>query len=210
MTLPICIHCQLPTLEVEGQFEKLDSFYLGEDAPPRESAGYWHTSCLRSSNYGPAWHDARLRNHVEVRSYQLLATSEEWSVVRHPRSNATLAFSRTGEMLSLGFPAGRLRTTEGGSIYRVEESEYHLELEETEVIRSIQDALSSVKTFPVLALFEALGINDRLSHPEALEGSLIHFSRALRGDWSQTGVSARWEYGVFVPAELEPYVGRAV
>ena len=109
-------------------------------------------------------------------------------------------------MLSLDFSAGRLRTVRGGSIYRVQENEYHLELAETAIVQAVQDALSSAKTFPVLALFEALGISDRISHPEALEGSLLHFSKALRGDWNSTSVSARWEYGVFIPAELEPYV----
>lgn len=209
MTLPACICCHEPVLEVEGQFEKLDSFYLGEDGPPRDSVGYWHTKCLRSSVYGLAWHDARLKNFVQVRSYKLVGTTAEWSVMHHPRSNETLALSRKGELLSLKFSAGRQRTVQGGSIYRVQENEYHLELAETSIVQAVQDALSSAKTFPVLALFEALGLSDRISRPEALEGSLLHFSKALRADWSPTSVSARWEYGVFLPDELERYVVRA-
>lgn len=35
---------------------------------------------------------------------------------------------------------------------------------------------------------------------------MMHFEKALQRAWSDGFVSARWEYGVFVPSELEAYV----
>lgn len=203
-----CTFCELPVLEVKGQFQKLDSYYLRQDDPLRDSVGYWHTSCLVQSPFGAAWHGLRLRNHVSVRGYQLVAQIHDWSVVRNAQTTEHLAFSASGEFLSLKFPAGRIRRQGKGSIYRVEEPEYNLHLQVPSVIEAVQAALTSVKTFPVLALFEVLGITDRILHPEALESSLIHLSRSLVRDWSASCVAARWEYGVFIPAELDGYVTR--
>jgi hypothetical protein len=207
MRLPTCVGCGAVVLEVAGQFEVLDSFYLEENTPPEESSGDWHTSCLRESPYGLAWHDARLKNHVVVRGYLNIATAEEWTIIKHPRTAETLALSRAGEFLSLTYPAGLLRRATGGSIYRVVEKEYNLHLEGyAGVAPAIQEALTSMNTFPVLSLFEMLGIRDRVLHPEALADGMIHYGRALSREWSSTFVSASWEYGVFVPAELELYV----
>ena len=201
-----CALCELPVLEVRGQFQKLDSYYLDQGDPLKDSVGYWHTSCLVSSPYGAPWHDVRLRNYVSVRGYEVVARVKEWTAIRDPHSGEHLALSASGEFLSLMFSAGRVRRHGEGVICRVEEPEYNLHLDAPSVILAVQTALRSVKTFPVLALFEALGIADRVHHPAALEGAMMHFEKALQRDWSDGFVSARWEYGVFVPSELEAYV----
>lgn len=207
MKLGACNACNKCVLEVDGQFELLDSYYLEASGPPAESSGDWHLKCFLQSPYGSAWHDARLRNHVVVRGNRLIADTGQWSIIQHPRTNERLALSRSGQLLSLAFSTEKARQRiEGGSVYRVEEKEYNLRLDETEVIQAMQQSLLSVKTFPVLALFEALGIGDRVHHPEALQGSLIHFERSLKRHWSPTFLAARWEYGVFVPSELEEFV----
>ena len=202
-----CTQCGAIVLEVEGQYEKLDSYYLSGSSPPSESVGYWHTSCLKNSSFGPQWHDVRVSNHIAVRGYREVASTDEWSVIRHPRTAETLAFSRRGESLTLTYPAGHLRRTDGGAIYRVAEEEYNLHLEDqADVIRAIQQALTSTKTFPLPLLFELLGIQERVSHPEALERGVLRYQRSLHRDWDDSYVAANWEYGVFVPAELEQYV----
>lgn len=208
MRSQICTYCQLPVLEIEGQFGKLDSYYLSGGESFADSVGYWHTSCLTTSPYGQSWHDVRLKNFTAVRNYQLVASVNEWSVIRHPRTAEHLALSTNGDFLSLMLPGGRIRRVAQGSIYRVVEPEYNLHLEDPSIIKTVQEALTAAKTFPVLALFEALGISERVFHPEALEGSMIHLSRALVRDWEETTVAARWEYGVFVADALEKYVAR--
>jgi hypothetical protein len=203
MNIPACKQCGLIVLEAEGQFEKLDSYYISDqDGPARESVGYWHTSCLGSSPFGAAWQAVRVTNHIAVRDYHQIARTDEWTVVRHPRSNETLAFSRMGQALSLSHPAGRVREVAGGIVYRVKEDEYNLHLDDSSVILQIQKDLLATKTFPIRKVFQLLDIDECIFHPEALDGGLIHFSRQLRRDWDDTCVAARWEYGVFMPTEL--------
>jgi hypothetical protein len=208
MNQPTCKACGAVALEVDGQFEKLDSYYLEDDGPPPESAGYWHTSCFVNSGYGPAWHDVRLRNHIGVRGYTIVVSEGDWTVIKHPREKETLALSRRGEFVSLTYPPGKPRSVAGGSIYRRVDKEFHFKDDDEELIQKIQESLLATKTFPILAVFEAFEIANRILHPEALRDSHIHFTRELRRYWSRTSVSARWEYGVFVPAELVKYVVR--
>jgi hypothetical protein len=209
MRSPTCNGCSKCVLEVNGQFAVLDSYYLEAGGPPEQSAGYWHISCLLDSPYGPAWYEARLKNHTVVRGNQIVGDTGQWTVVQHPRTNERLAFSRGGQLLSLQFAAGKARRrVEGGSVYRVEEKEYNLRLEDAEIVQTMQQSLLTAKTFPVLKLFESLGIADRLHHPEALQGGLIHFERSMKRDWGAHFLAARWEYGVFVPSELESFVTR--
>lgn len=149
-----------------------------------------------------------MKNFVEVRRYSLVATVSPWSVVKGPRSKGALALSQAGDLISLYKPYGKIGTIEGGGVYRVEEDEFHLALEETDVIRTVQEALSSKGTFPVLSLFDALKVSDRTSHPQSLADSVLSFDNSLQRYWTTVNVSARWSYGVFIPAQLEPYITR--
>jgi len=204
---PRCTGCGHTVLELEGQFEMLDSYYVDDGEPPLDSTGGWHLRCLLASPYGAAWFAARRRSYVGVRGYDVMAESAVWTVVRNPRTKEAVALAPTGEMTSLVFTRGRPRRVDGGAIYRRDE-EYNLELDDRDAIQAIQDALTSVGTLPILALLEVLGIADRTVHPEALEGSVFRFDRALRRDWGPDFVAARADYGVFVPTALEPYVTR--
>lgn len=206
MRLRSCRGCGRLVIEIEGQFEVLDSYYMENGVPPKESVGDWHTSCLLKSSYGPAWYEVKLKNFTKVRGNRVIGTTPNWSIVEHPRTHERLAFSQRGELIGLVYPRGRLRKVEGGSVYRHEVREYNLELEDEALIHAIQESLLATKTFPVLALVEAMGLTEVMHHPEALEGSMLHFERAFRREWSPNFVVARWEYGVFVPAELEEYV----
>lgn len=201
-----CKGCGRVVLEIDGQFESFDSYFLDDDGPLMGSVGEWHTTCFLNSSYGSGWREVKLRNFIEVRGHRLVATTESWTVVESPRTLDRFAFSSRGELLGLVRPLGRLRKVEGGSVYRHEDGEYNLELEDRDLIRVMQESLLSVKTFPILSLVEALGLTDRLHHPEALEGGLLHYERAFQRDWSDDFVVARWTYGAFIPSELEEYV----
>jgi len=207
MKLPTCAGCGRPVLELAGQFEKLDSYYLEAGGPPAESAGWWHASCLADSSHGGAWYAARLHNHVAIRGFEGVARTRSWTVVRNPRDQKVLALGRTGELLGLGFGAGRPRPVSGGRVHRVAE-EYCLEVDEPDVVAAVQEAAGATTRFPLSTLVEALGISDRILHPEALEGGLFRCQRWPRGEPQTRIVVRRVEYGVFVPAELEPYVAR--
>ncbi len=208
MNLEQCEFCARPVIGLMGQAEKLDSYYLGDESPPEETAGVWHSRCLHDSPYREEWYAARLRNFTEVRGYREAAETEAWTVVRHPRTDERIGFSRNGDLLGLTFDGGPLRKVPGGTVYGERYREFNLQLDDEAAIRTIQDSLSATKKFPVLGLFDLLGIADRVVHPEALTDAAFVWTRPLAKLWQRTWVSACCEYGVFVPAELEPYVSR--
>lgn len=207
MKLRDCVGCGRPVLELRGQFTLLNSFYIDGGVPPVESAGEWHLACLHESTYGETWYAARRRNFVDVRKYEVVLENEGWTVTRNPRTRETVALARSGDSLSLVFTDARPRRVSGGAVYRVDE-EYNLELADRDAFRAIQDTLSTVGSLPLLAVMEVIGIGDRVVHAEALEESMFRVDDELRDEWRPTFVSARADYGVFVPADLEPFVVR--
>jgi len=76
-----CPHCKLPVLELEGQFSKLDSLYIHNGNPPAATAGWWHAGCLAGSDAAAPWYEARLRNFRDVRRYQEVAATPQWTVL---------------------------------------------------------------------------------------------------------------------------------
>jgi hypothetical protein len=211
MNLERCKSCGLPVLELDGQFEKLDSyFYLEDGTPPRGTAGWWHKVCLEKSSVGDAWYRARLRNFVEVRGYQWLVDLAGWSIVRHPRTREGLAFARSGELLSLSLPSKPKKQNKDGSIYPLVINEYNLELDDESKVSDIQAALTSSGTYPLSSLVTTLGIRDCIAHPEALDDAVLRFQHNLRHEWSRNSMSTSIEYGIFIPSILEPYVVQAM
>jgi len=202
-----CVACSRSVLELRGQFALLDSFYVDDDCPPLESTGLWHARCLGESSYGEAWFAAKRRNFVSVRRYEEVAVLADCSVLRNRNTRDLIAIEKTGMTLSLSFSSKRPKPVEGGFICMTSE-DFNLELDDREVIREVQDALEKSSAFALGSLFERLEISDRIHHPEAMEGSALRYSRDMPGRWEPDFVCGRAEYGVFVPAALEPYLTR--
>ncbi|NVB77100.1 MAG: hypothetical protein HOV81_01780 [Kofleriaceae bacterium] len=209
MSLPTCVACDLPVLELGGQFDKLDSFLIERGSPPEESAGWWHVTCLRASDVGGAWHDARVRNFTRVRGFERVAETASWTVLRD-RRRKVLAIGRSGELVELVFGRNRPRPVEGGVVVSRVEEEYHLQLDSAALVQEIQDTLTSTSVYPLLALFAALGIGEKVADRIALSQALLRHDEGLAAMWHAKSISARLEYGVFVPSDLEPYVGERV
>jgi hypothetical protein len=208
MKLAPCKHCGDPVLELEGQFSKLDSLYVKNDFPPPETAGWWHASCLADSEIALAWYEVRLRNFRDVRRYQLVADYPQWTVLRDPNRGKILALGRKGEILSLSRGSRKAgRPVEGGHVYPKVEEEYHLELDDSELVRKIQEGLLDAGAFPLSAVLEGMGISNRIVHLEAIENGAFHLDRALQDNWDNNFVSARLQYGVFIPAEIDTHIG---
>jgi hypothetical protein len=186
----------------------LDSYYISEGKPPAASAGWWHARCLADSPVALDWYEARLRNHRDVRGMTPLDELARWTILRHPRTGEVLAFGRGGELLSLPLERKGARRVEGGAVYPVVDDDYHLHLGDQAIVQPIKDSLTSTGTYPLPALIDRLGVGDKVAHPEALERGVLRFERKLQRDWTRWSVSVRIEYGLFVPVELEPFVGR--
>jgi hypothetical protein len=211
MKLSKCRNCGLPVLELEGQFSKLDSLYLDDNFPRPETSGKWHARCLAESDAALLWYECRLRNFRDVRGYQPLAEYPHWTVVREPRRGDVIAFGRSGELLSLSRGnRKRARKVEEGRIYPKLEDEFHFELDDPDLVRSMQEGLLNVGSYPLPAVLDAMGIRDKVVHPEAIERGVFRFNKRLQAEWGKRFASASAEYGVFVPTELEPHVGEFV
>jgi hypothetical protein len=206
MKLSKCKACRLAVLELEGQFENLDSFYVNEGIP-EDTAGLWHTRCLLDADpsIAGAWYDARLRNFRDVRRYQVIAALDRWSVLQHARTKETVAVGRDGTMWRLAF-RDKPRKVDGGVVGPIVEGEYHLDLDEPGVAAAAQRALAAGGAYPLSSLIEAMGLSDRMVHLEALQGGALHLETSLKRHWGAHSVSARMEYGVFVPDVLVPYL----
>lgn len=211
MTLSRCVACGLPVLEIDGQFSMLDSLFIQNGSPPPATAGWWHARCLADSDAGPAWFAARLRNYREVRRFEVVAEPAGWTVLHHPQRGKTLALARHGEQIDLSIGGHRqARAVEGGLIFPRVDDEFHLELEDASIIQAIKDGLVTRGRYPLPAVIAALGIADRVVHPEAIERGVFQLVPALQHHWGEHAVSASVSYGVFIPTELESYVGERV
>lgn len=211
MKLSSCVSCELPVLELTGQFTRLDSLFITAGNPPVETSGDWHVACLRASSIGPAWKTARLRNFVDVRGYQVIAELAEWTVARDPRRGKRLAFANSGELVDLSVGSiAAARQADGGVVLPCREDEFHLELADRDAIKHLHRELTAHKTYPLAGLLATLGIADRIADPIALDGGALYFDRGLAGMWTDRSVSFGIEYGIWIPYALVPHVGERV
>ncbi len=199
-----CNACGKLVLDLTGQHERLDSFYLESGGPPAESAGDWHSKCLRESTVGGAWHRARLRNFTEVRRYAITAQLESWTVITDPRRGTRVALAVEGVLLALP-RASDLVATPGGAYYRERTSEYNLHLPDRELIAEMQGALIRDGACPMSLMFRRLGLESCLDHLEVLADARFTYNEELREEWGDEWLSAGAECNVFIPADLVPF-----
>lgn len=211
MRLQSCVSCSLPVMELEGQFEKLDLLYVNAPIPPPETVGWWHVRCLVESDAALPWYEGRLSSLRDVRGYHLIAEYPHWSVVREPRSGEVIALGRGGEVLSLSLGSRkRARASDGGWIYPIFEQTCHLELDDEDLVRSIQEGLQDAGSYSLPVVLKAMGVADKVVHPEALERGMFRLDKELQLHWGIRFVSASVDYGVFVPTQLESHVGESL
>lgn len=178
-------------LELERQFAKLDSRYIRGDSPSQEAAGWWHASCLAPSDIGSAWREARRRNFRDVRRHVVLAEYPDWIVLRDPNRGKIVAISRHGELLSLSRGDRKTaRSVAGGRIYKTIDEGFHLEIDDTSLVQTMQQNLLLAGRCSLAAVLEEIGITDRVVHAEALEGGAFVYDGALQRDWDPRFVAA--------------------
>jgi hypothetical protein len=177
-------------LELRGQHTVLPAYLISGGSPPADTAGSWHLRCLEDEPAGGLWQQAKVRNYLDVRRYDLVADTGGWTVVRNPNTGETLALGEHGEVLALE-----------PNLHRVTEREYGLEHDEP-IVSEIQAFLRAFGTYPLLALAERLGITDRLSHPELLGDAVFRLDEELESEWTPSFVLAPVDYAVYVPEPL--------
>ena len=198
MRLPQCVACGQPGLELTGQTVMLQPYVSVAGTPPGDTAGPWHLTCLAADPVADDWGRAHVHSFTEVRGYERVVDTPEWTVVLNPRTHERLALGRLGAVLPL-----RGRPTSGG--LRVMELDYWLEWDPP-VIAPIQAELRASGAVGVLEVADLLGSRDRLNHPGSLSDSVFRLNPELVEDWTPTAVGASVDYVVTLPSDLLPYV----
>ncbi|MBL8622718.1 MAG: hypothetical protein JNK64_15490 [Myxococcales bacterium] len=199
-----CNACGKVVLELAGQHERLDSYYLEAGGPPAESAGDWHSKCLRESTVGGAWQRARLRSFTDVRGYSVTAELEAWTVIADPRRGTRIGLATHGALLTLP-RAVEVVPMLGGAYYRERTSDYNLHLPDRELIAEMQRALVRDGVCPMSQMFRRLDLGSCRDHPDVLADARFIHDEELREEWGPDWLSANAECNVFIPAELIPF-----
>jgi hypothetical protein len=193
-----CPMCGKPVLELEGQFELLQSYFTDEDDPATQIFGEVHTTCFAASPHGATWTRWRINHFSTVRGYAPVGARDGWTVLTHPRLREVLGFHDSGASIAANHRDRDLALAEGGGSL-LEESESHITLADPEFTRSIQEELLDKNALPLRRITDHLGISDRLYWPDVLTTGKYVFSRQLRREWSPRSFSATVRYLKFLP-----------
>lgn len=83
-----CVACGLPVLDPPGQTVMLQPYVAVDGVPPVGTAGAWHLSCLAADPVAEQWGRAHVHSFVEVRRFDLVARTPQWTVVDNQRTGA--------------------------------------------------------------------------------------------------------------------------
>ena len=189
-------------LELGGQAAMLQPYLSAAGTPPVDTAGEWHLTCLATDPVAEQWGQAHVRSFTEVRHFDRVATTPDWTVVSNPRTGDVLALGRLGAVLTL---RGRTVRPEPAGL-RMTDVDHWLEWDQP-VIARIQAQLRTDARIGVLEVADLLGSRHRLGQPDSLSDSAFRLNPELVEGWSPTAVGATVEYFVPLPAELVPYAG---
>ena len=193
-----CRICRRPVLELEGQFEILQPYYLPPGDPALEISGWLHTTCLANSEHGKAWARQRVNHFTGVRGYEVVHDTDDWTVLIDRRRRALLAFHRDGGSIVAENIEARVTPCDGGGTVEIERDS-HLTLDDPAFVASLQQEITKQKRVPLAKVVDHLEIGDRLQWPGILKTGVYVLSKKLRGDWTRRTFSARVHYEEFLP-----------
>ncbi|MEO1373922.1 MAG: hypothetical protein AAFW70_06310 [Cyanobacteria bacterium J06635_10] len=202
MNLENCFICKRPILELEGQFDKLDTFLLEEtDAAYQEAAfGWCHTRCLSTSKWGEFWSERRIWHMTEVMGFKKIDNIDNLTAIRNPNTGTVTVIQNNGVTFHLksSYTLDYKKKSPGGILLPISE-EMNLELDNSTLVQEIKDTLVKTKSFPLIELVKSLELEDYLLYPEAIADGAIQFDKALKREWIGNWISALAVYDQFVP-----------
>lgn len=202
----LCSVCQLPVLELDGQFENLEPYYAESEHPAAELVGECHSSCISAHEYGPIWHTWRVRGYSMGRGYSVVAEQDGWSVLVHPRDAGFLAFHANGcsVVSESRVKSGSVAIVDGGLLVPIDQ-EFNLRLEDRETADELKTGLARDREYSIPKVLGLLGIADRVKWPQALDGAVFVVDRKLQREWTSTGLALQARYRQFIPDPLVPF-----
>jgi len=202
-----CSICDLPVLELDGQFENLEPYYAEPDHPAATLAGECHSTCIASHEHGRIWFEWKVRNYSTGRGYRLAAQEDEWSILIHTRHPGLIAFHVSGFSVTSEPPSrnGHGTPTDGGVLVPVVEKEFNLRLDDVEISATVKAGLRQQGQYSILSMLNMLGIADRIKWPQALENSAFVFDKKQQREWGSTDLAMRARYHKFLPALIVPF-----
>lgn len=202
----VCSICQLPVLELDGQFENLEPYYAETDHPAAELVGECHSSCISTHEFGHIWYEWRVRNYSTGRGYRVATEQDDWSVLVHPRHAGFLAFHTSGFSV-ISEPRAKsgdtIAAADGGLLIPINE-EFNLRLDNSEIVDDLKSTLMRDKEYPIPKLLSMLGA-DRIKWPQALNGAVFVLDKKLQHEWTSTALAMRARYRQFLPAPIVPF-----
>lgn len=201
-----CTICQLPVLELDGQFENLEPYYAESGHPAADLAGECHSYCVAGSAYGRVWYEWRVRNYTTTRGYRVAAEQDGWTVLLHKRHPEFLAFHASGISIGAERPAqrGREKIVDGGIVVAIDE-EFNFASDDPEVTSELKSHLKKEHRYSILAMLSVLGVADRIQWPQALDNAFFVLDAKLQREWTHTALAMRAQYGKFLPTPVVPF-----
>lgn len=163
MNLNQCIFCKRPVLEIRGQFEKLDTYYLNKEDELFQNKiyGSCYSAAMKASKWGAAWYKKRLE-HAKSMGFRVIKIASNHCVV--DRGQAWESYYTDGRKLSLG----KDELHQASGLMQIKQN-YNVELEDTAFVTKVRAALESEGSYPLWNLIEHLGVADQILYPELLK-----------------------------------------
>jgi hypothetical protein len=204
MNLERCFICQHPVLELDGQFEKFDSYYLdaSDDAYQQDAYGWCHSFCLSNSRWGKFWSERLIQHKTELLGFEKICSTNSLTVLRNPRVNEITILRNDGITFWLKPPVLYCEEDYQGGFVLPVLHEMNLELDDSSLVNKIQQRLITSGSFPLQELVQALDLTQYLLYPEAIVDGTLQFDKKLKREWDGYWVSVLAKYKKFVPQEV--------
>ena len=166
MNLDQCIFCKGPVLEIRGQFEKLDTYFLKKEDElfQHKIYGSCHSSCMQESKWGAAWYKKRLE-YARNMGFRVVTIAGNYCVL--DRGQAWELYYTDGTKASLG----KDELHQASGILQIKQL-YNVELDDAQLVTSIRATLEEEGSYPLWKLIEHLKIEDRILQPEQLQNAI--------------------------------------
>lgn len=198
--LDLCIFSQQPVLELRGQFEKLDTYYLEkkDELFRKKIYGSCYSAAMKKSEWGALWYKQRMQ-YARKMGYRVMSMAGNHCVV--DQGQALEVYYADGTRAYLG----RDEIPQSGNHITINQH-YNLELNDVARVAAIREKLEQEGSYPLWKLIEHLGVQDQILEPAQLQNALAYAqdpAAAPVGNW----LGLKLVYDYHLPPEILKVLG---